>query len=54
MTPTYNNLGSVYQDKGEWDKAIEYFQRCIKILERIGDKDKAEEYKQKSDKIKIE
>jgi tetratricopeptide (TPR) repeat protein len=30
-------LGSVYKAKGEWDKAIEYYQRSLAIREKVGD-----------------
>ena len=32
-----NDLGLLYQDKGEWDKAIEYYQRSLAIKEKVGD-----------------
>jgi tetratricopeptide (TPR) repeat protein len=32
-----NDLGSVYQAKGEWDKAIDYYQRSLAIHEKLGD-----------------
>jgi tetratricopeptide (TPR) repeat protein len=32
-----NDLGLLYQDKGEWDQAIEYFQRSLEIDEKVGD-----------------
>jgi tetratricopeptide (TPR) repeat protein len=32
-----NDLGLLYQDKGEWDKAIEYHQRSLEIKEKVGD-----------------
>jgi tetratricopeptide (TPR) repeat protein len=35
--PLANNLGSVYRVKGEWDKAIEYFERDLVICEKVGD-----------------
>ncbi len=30
-------LGMVYQDKGEWDRAIEYYERSLAIKEKVGD-----------------
>jgi len=35
-----NDLGLVYQDKGEWDKAIDYYQRSLAICEKVGDEHK--------------
>jgi tetratricopeptide (TPR) repeat protein len=32
-----NDLGFLYQAKGEWDQAIEYLQRSLAILEKVGD-----------------
>jgi len=32
-----NDLGFVYRNKGEWDKAIEYYQRSLEIKEKVGD-----------------
>ncbi len=32
-----NNLGLVYQDKGEWDRAIEFYQQSLEISEKVGD-----------------
>jgi tetratricopeptide (TPR) repeat protein len=32
-----NDLGLVYKAKGEWDKAIEYYQRGLAIFEKVGD-----------------
>jgi tetratricopeptide (TPR) repeat protein len=37
MAYTFNNLGLVYHDKGEWDKAIDYYQRSLAIDEKVGD-----------------
>ena len=34
---TLNNLGLVYADKGEWDRAIEMYERSLEISERVGD-----------------
>jgi tetratricopeptide (TPR) repeat protein len=31
------NLGLVYQDKGEWDKAIEFYNKDLEISKKIGD-----------------
>jgi len=31
------NLGLVYQAKGDWDKAVEFYNRALKGLEKIGD-----------------
>jgi len=27
----------VYQDKGEWDRAIEFYERSLAIVEKVGD-----------------
>jgi tetratricopeptide (TPR) repeat protein len=35
MANSYNNLGFVFQAKGEWGKAIEYFQKALDICERF-------------------
>ena len=32
-----NDLGVLYQAKGEWDKAIDYYQRSLVIREKLGD-----------------
>jgi tetratricopeptide (TPR) repeat protein len=32
-----NEAGLVYKDKGEWDKAIDYYQRSLAIDEKVGD-----------------
>jgi tetratricopeptide (TPR) repeat protein len=34
---TYNNLGLVYAHKGQWDTAIEYYEKSLEISEKIGD-----------------
>ena len=31
------NLGLVYADKGEWERAIEMYERSLEIEERVGD-----------------
>ena len=31
---TYNNLGGAYASKGEFDRAIEFFQKALNILEK--------------------
>jgi len=33
----YNSLGLIYTDKGEWNKAIEFYNNALKGLEKIGD-----------------
>jgi len=33
----YNNLGLVYADKGEWDKAIEFYEKSLETYEKVGD-----------------
>jgi tetratricopeptide (TPR) repeat protein len=37
MASTYNNLGLEYADKGEWDKAIDYYKKDLEIFEKLGD-----------------
>jgi tetratricopeptide (TPR) repeat protein len=32
-----NDLGLLYQDKGEWERAIEYYERSLAIDEKVGD-----------------
>ncbi|RIK54678.1 hypothetical protein DCC62_31720, partial [candidate division KSB1 bacterium] len=32
-----NNLGLAYFQKGEWDKALEYYQQSLTAKERLGD-----------------
>ena len=32
------NIGLVYQKKGEYDKALDYYSRSLKIFEELGDK----------------
>ncbi|MFQ5342662.1 MAG: tetratricopeptide repeat protein, partial [Anaerolineae bacterium] len=34
---TFGNLGSVYADKGEWDRAIEFYEKSLETKERVGD-----------------
>ena len=33
----YNNIAFVYSAKGDYNKAIEYFQKAIELGERVGD-----------------
>jgi tetratricopeptide (TPR) repeat protein len=36
----YNNLGSTYSDKGEYDKAISYYEKALAIGRRfLGEED---------------
>jgi tetratricopeptide (TPR) repeat protein len=37
MAQTWGNLGNVYQRKGEWDRAIEMYERSLETFERVGD-----------------
>ena len=37
MASTYGNLGLVYAEKGEWDRAIEFYQSSLAITEKMGD-----------------
>jgi tetratricopeptide (TPR) repeat protein len=32
-----NDLGLLYRDKGEWERAIEYYERSLAIKEKVGD-----------------
>jgi tetratricopeptide (TPR) repeat protein len=32
-----NDLGSLYKAKGEWERAIEYYERSLAIQEKVGD-----------------
>lgn len=34
----FNNLGTIFYNKGNYDKTIELYQRCISISEQTGDK----------------
>jgi tetratricopeptide (TPR) repeat protein len=36
---TLNNIGSVYDDKGDYEQALLYYQRCLTIEERVKGKD---------------
>jgi len=38
LAHTYGNLGLVYADKGEWDLAIEYYEKSMQIKEALGDR----------------
>ena len=33
----YNNIGGIYDSKGEWDKALEYYLKAEEILIEVGD-----------------
>lgn len=37
-TAAFNNLGSIYERKGEWERAIENYLKCMEIVEEIGNK----------------
>ena len=37
LATTYNNIGSIYDSKGDYDKALEWFMKSLKIAEQIGD-----------------
>lgn len=34
----YNNIGLIYSNKGEWDKALEYYLKAEKIRIEVGDR----------------
>jgi len=34
---TYNNIGAIYNNKDEWDKALEYYLKSEKIMIQVGD-----------------
>ena len=38
MAQTFNNLGLVYKSKGEWERAIEFYQKDLEISEKLGDR----------------
>lgn len=38
LAGAYNNIGFIYDDKGEVIKALEYYNKSLKIREKIGDK----------------
>jgi tetratricopeptide (TPR) repeat protein len=33
----WGNMGLVYQDRGEWDKALEFYQKSLKTKEQVED-----------------
>ena len=35
---SYNNIGMIYQDQGNYEKALEYYSKCLAIDEEIGNK----------------
>ena len=37
MAQTYHNLGNVHRLKGEWDRAIEFYQQSLEVKERVDD-----------------
>jgi tetratricopeptide (TPR) repeat protein len=37
MSTLFNNLGMVYQAKGEWDRAIEHYEHSLAIAKEVGD-----------------
>ena len=38
MNNLFNNKGVIFRHKGELDKALELFKRCLSIKEKIGEK----------------
>jgi serine phosphatase RsbU (regulator of sigma subunit) len=39
IASTLNNIGNIYNDQGDYAKAIEYYTQSLKISEEIGDKE---------------
>jgi tetratricopeptide (TPR) repeat protein len=37
LAATYNNIGLIYDSKGDYDKALEWYQKSKKITEQFGD-----------------
>ena len=35
MADSFNNLGSTYDSKGEYDKAIEYYTKALNIRQKV-------------------
>jgi len=40
---TYKTMGGIYQSLGDKEKAVECFQKCIKIAQEVGDPDMEKE-----------
>jgi tetratricopeptide (TPR) repeat protein len=38
ISTTLNNIGKVYQNRGEWARALEYYDKSLTIKEELGDK----------------
>ena len=38
MGNSYNNIGNIYKDQGNYEKALEYASKSLAIYEEIGDK----------------
>ena len=38
MADSYNNIGTIFSDQGNNEKALEYYEKSLKIFELIGDK----------------
>jgi serine phosphatase RsbU (regulator of sigma subunit)/Tfp pilus assembly protein PilF len=39
LASALNNIGFIYQSRGDIPKALDYWGKCLKILEKIGDKE---------------
>jgi len=35
VATTLNNIGSVYDSKGDYSKALEYYERCLNIKRKV-------------------
>ena len=38
MGDSYNTIGLIYQDQGNYEKALEYYLKSLKIAKELGDK----------------
>ncbi|MEM3493683.1 MAG: tetratricopeptide repeat protein, partial [Thermoplasmata archaeon] len=37
LAGTYNNIGVIYNDKGDYEKALEFYTKSLELREKIGD-----------------